>query len=60
MNNVWLVKIVFTDDCTYSYREVVAVCTNKIDVIKTKYTAEKYYPSYQIEIEEVAINRFLG
>ena len=60
MDKVWLVQVVFTDDCTYSYRQVVAICTDEIEAIKAEEKADKDYPTYVIEIVEVETNKYLG
>jgi len=60
MDKVWLVQVVCTDDCTYSYRQIVAVCTDEIEAIKAEERAKIDYIGYKIEINEVETNKYLG
>jgi len=60
MNKVFLVQVVCTDDCTYSYRQTVAVCTDEIEAIKAEERAQIDYVGYRIEINEVETNKYLG
>ena len=52
--------MVCTDDCTYSYRSTVAVCTDEIEAIMAEERAQVDYIGYKIEINEVETNKYLG
>jgi len=60
MNKIWLVQVVCTDDCTYSYRSTVSVCTDEIEAIMAEERAQIDYIGYKIEINEVETNKYLG
>jgi len=60
MNKVFLVQVICIDDCTYSYRSTVAVCTDEIEAIMVEERAQVDYMGYKIEINEVETNKYLG
>ncbi|WP_160169923.1 hypothetical protein [Priestia flexa] len=56
---MWLIKVIETDDATYSVDRVIAVCTDEITAIELEEEAKQEHHN-KVYIEEIEVNKIIG
>jgi hypothetical protein len=49
---MYVVFVNFSDDCTYSYNVIYAICTDEVKAIEAQEKVQKEFPDKQVEISD--------